>query len=136
MFCSRTFGIWLMKKHIMPAEEIVAVMLKAFFFLVYIYYFVSMSTLSSRREHFTVSRRDCKHATSTVKWCHLTFYFAFSIIDHSSPPRMDSLMQLTVSFLAFMCFSRWNIWWIVVGVQRVEFCPLCSNIYPFLPYSL
>lgn len=35
-------------------------------------------------------------------------------------------------FLGFhVFFWRLDIWWIVAGVQKGDFCPLCSDIIPF-----
>lgn len=135
-----------------------------FSFSVHIYCSVYVSTLPSR-EHFMASREDCRRTTKRYKnhklsrtysqnftpfhltpcvqrkpsWskrCDLSFHFAFSTIDCSSPARMDSLMQLTVSFLALMSFCRLDIWWVVAGVQRGEFRPLCSDLFQIPPSNM
>lgn len=154
MFCSRAFGIWLLKKHTMPAAEIGAMILKLmeqglFFQGLCLLFCLHVNPVIERTFHGIQGRpqthhQKCKNTNSHEhthrilhlfiwhlcvghvilrRWCYLSFLFAFSTIDCSSPTRMDSLMQLTVSFLALLYFWRLDIWWVVVGVQRGEFCP-------------
>lgn len=165
MFCSRTLGIWLLKKkkkkHNANCRNCCCDFMstdQGHFFCMYYFVYTSAST---SRENFMASRRADKHTThektailgnaSTERYLfiwhlhvgHTVFARMVWFVVLMSPsalsiapsPSRMDSLTPTASFSAHMYFWRLDIQWIVASLQWREFCPVCFNIYLFLSHS-